>query len=53
MCVRVGYMFRPFKRPSSGHPLENNSIKSETYEMLAHYGIPCGFKLTDGLMMAS
>jgi hypothetical protein len=37
MCVRVGYMFRPFKVPSSGHPTDNNSIKSKTYEMLAHY----------------
>jgi hypothetical protein len=27
-----GYMFRHFKRPSSGHPLNNNSIKSKTYE---------------------
>jgi hypothetical protein len=26
-------------RPIGG----NNSIKSTTYEMLAHYGIPCGF----------
>jgi hypothetical protein len=43
MCVRVGYKFRPCKRPSSGHLLENNSIKSKTYEMLAHYGIPCSF----------
>jgi hypothetical protein len=41
--VRGGYMFRPFKRPSSGHPLNNNSIKSKTHEMLAHYGIRCGF----------
>ena len=32
------------KRPSSGHPLINNSIsiKSITYEMLARYVIPCG-----------
>jgi hypothetical protein len=44
-CVRVGYMFRSCKRPSSGHPLENNSIKSKTYEMLANYGIPCGFTM--------
>jgi hypothetical protein len=42
MCVRVGDMFRPFEKPSSGHPLENNSIKPKTYEMLAHCGIPCG-----------
>jgi hypothetical protein len=31
------------KRPSSGHPLIKNSIKSKAYEMPAHYGIPCGF----------
>jgi hypothetical protein len=43
MCVRVGYMFRSYKRPSSGHPLENNSIKSRTHEMLARYGITYGF----------
>jgi hypothetical protein len=41
--VSDGYMFRPFKRPSSGHPLNKNSIKSKTYELLAHSGIPCGF----------
>jgi hypothetical protein len=42
--VRSGYMFRPFKRSSSGHPLNENSIKSKTYEMLVHYVIPGGFK---------
>jgi hypothetical protein len=31
------------KRPSSGHPLINNSIKSKTKEMLAHCGVPWGF----------
>jgi hypothetical protein len=31
------------KRPSSGHPLVNKSIKTKPYEMPAHYGIPCGF----------
>jgi hypothetical protein len=31
------------KRPSSGHPLVTKSIKSEPYEIPAHYGIPCGF----------
>jgi hypothetical protein len=31
------------KRPSSGHPLVNKSIKSKPYEIPAHYGIPCGF----------
>jgi hypothetical protein len=45
-------MFQPYKRPSSGHSLENNSIKTKTYEMLAQYGIPCGFT-TNGLMIAS
>jgi hypothetical protein len=29
-------MFRPFKRPSSGHSLNKSSIKSKTYGMLAH-----------------
>jgi hypothetical protein len=37
-------MFRPFNRPSSGQPLNNSSIKSVTFEMLAHYGIPCSLK---------
>jgi hypothetical protein len=36
-------MFRSFMRQSSGHPLNNSSIKSKTYAMLAHYQIPCGF----------
>jgi hypothetical protein len=40
-------MFRPFKRPSSGHPLNDSSIKPKTYEMLAHYWVPCGFKPLD------
>jgi hypothetical protein len=31
------------KRPSSGHPLINNLVKSVTYEMLAHSGIPYSF----------
>jgi hypothetical protein len=26
-------------RPPSGHQLQNSSIKSKTYEKLAHYGI--------------
>jgi hypothetical protein len=33
-----GYMFQ-----SSDHPLNKNSIKSITCEVLPHYGIPWGF----------
>jgi hypothetical protein len=31
--VSGGYMFRPFKRPSSDHPLNNISINLKTYEL--------------------
>jgi hypothetical protein len=33
-------MFRPYKRPSSGHPLKNNSInrkRMNLWELMGHY----------------
>jgi hypothetical protein len=57
MCVQVGYMFRLCKRPSSGHPLQNNSIKSETWNastlwdrMGSHFNITQALCLTDSFL---